>query len=109
MRRAGGSVRRLSLMDTNDPYAALAGSEPAETPEAPKSKEEGETALLSKSFFGGKQPKPGEQYYVEVVRLYEDEVEVKYPKEVKEKPTAEADQAMDTMMSEGGDNPGKEY
>jgi hypothetical protein len=101
-------------MNGSDPYADLAGSDTgdtSQTAETPKGKEEGETALLSKSFFGGNQPKPGEQYYVEVVRLYEDEVEVKYPKQVKEekeKPTAEADAALDAM-GEGEGNPGPGY
>jgi hypothetical protein len=92
----------------NDPYAALGSDEPTEKPKE-KSKDDGETALLSKSFFAGQEVKPGEQYYVEVVRSYEDEVEVKYPKQVKEdkeKPTAEADTALDEMASEGGGNPG---
>jgi hypothetical protein len=104
-------------MNGSDPYSALADSDSgdtSETPQAPKGNEDGETALLSKSFFGGHQPKPGEQYYVEVVRSYEDEVEVKYPKQVKEekeKPTAEADTALDAMgyETETDDNPGKEY
>lgn len=40
--------------------------------------EYGETALLPKSFFGGKQPKPGEEWIVEIVHDHGDEVEVKY-------------------------------
>lgn len=37
-----------------------------------------ETATLPKSFFGDKEKKPGDRCEVEVVRLYDDEVEVKY-------------------------------
>ena len=61
-------------------------SSPSETPDPDKpekKEEEGETALLPKSFFEGQTLKPGEQYYVEIVRSYEDEVEVRYPHKVK--------------------------
>jgi len=74
--------------------------------------EDGETALLPKSFFEGQELKPGEQYYVEIVRQYEDEVEVKYPHKVKdEEPEEESGhsklEAMGTEM--GGSNPGTGY
>lgn len=61
--------------------------------------EEGETALLPKSFFEGQELKPGEQYYVEIVRSYEDEVEVKYPHKVKEE-GSEANDKIDAMGTE---------
>jgi hypothetical protein len=68
---------------------------------------DGETALLPKSFFEGKDTKPGDQFYVEVVRNYENEVEVRYGKEeMKEKPTAEADEALEGMAKENPGNPG---
>jgi len=98
----------------NDPYAGL--EEPSDEPmpkeDKPGDDEEGETVLIPKSFFGDQELKSGQQYYVEVVREYEDEVEVKYPKQVKEekeKPTAKADMAMDAMMGENPGNPGNPY
>lgn len=80
-------------------------SETPDTPDKPKDdSEEGETALLPKSFFEGKDLKPGEQYYVEIVRSYEDEVEVKYPHKVKdEEPAADdANSKLSAMGSEMG-------
>ncbi len=76
-------------------------AEPSHTGEAEEreEKEEGETALLPKSFFEGQTLKPGEQYYVEIVRSYEDEVLVRYPHKVK----GEEGEAMGTEM---GSNPG---
>jgi hypothetical protein len=56
---------------------------PDDAPEKEHKEDEGATALLPKSFFEGKDIKPGEQYYVEIVRSYEDEVEVKYPHQIK--------------------------
>jgi hypothetical protein len=90
-----------------DHYSGM--EDDSEAPESKSEKEKGgETALLPKSFFEGKELKPGEQYYVEVVREYEDEVEVKYPHEVKEdkKPTAEADSELEGMATENPGNPG---
>jgi hypothetical protein len=80
---------------------------PSETPETPEKemddKEEGETALLPKSFFEGQELKAGEQYYVEVVREYEGEVEVRYPHKVKEAgKNDEADGKLDAMGTEMG-------
>lgn len=42
--------------------------------------EVGETSLLPKSFFAGKDPSPGDQCMVEVMRVHGDECEVKYVK-----------------------------
>jgi len=69
---------------------------------------DGETALLPKSFFEGQELKPGQQYYVEIVRAYEDEVEVKYPHEVKEEKEEEpsANDKIAAMGTEMGGNPG---
>lgn len=77
------------------------------SPEKPKEDDAGNTALLPKDFFEGQELKPGQQYYVEVVRMYENEVEVKYPHEVKEeKPTKEADDAIEAMATDNPGNPG---
>lgn len=84
---------------------------PSNTPETPEKEgkeDEGETALLPKSFFEGQELKPGQQYYVEIVRSYEDEVEVKYPHKVKEEGDGEesANSKLEAMGSEVGGNPG---
>lgn len=70
-------------MDEDEMEAAP--SKAPDSPEKPMEKkdEDGATALLPKSFFEGQELKPGEQYYVEIVRSYEDEVEVRYPHKVK--------------------------
>lgn len=49
----------------------------AEPPEDQGEKAEGETALLPKSILGGGECEPGERINLEVVHVYEDEVEVK--------------------------------
>jgi hypothetical protein len=51
----------------------------AESPEDqdPEGQPEGETALLPKSLLGGGDCQPGEKINLEVVHVYEDEVEVK--------------------------------
>lgn len=82
-----------------------AEAEPSETgdemPEKKEGKDEGgETALLPKSFFEGQSLKPGEQYYVEIVREYEDEVEVRYPHKVKDEESPES--KIEAMGTEPG-------
>lgn len=80
---------------------------PSKTPEMPKKEtdkeKDGETALLPKSFFEGQELKPGEQYYVEIVRSYEDEVEVRYPHKVKEEGEPDTDDANSKIESMGRD------
>lgn len=90
-----------------DDDAEPMSNEPGEPPHK-ESEEEGETALLPKSFFEGQELKPGQQYYVEIVRAYEDEVEVRYPHEVKEEGEGEsedkesANSKLDAMGTEMG-------
>jgi hypothetical protein len=66
-------------------------SDESEKPAAPeehesKEQESGEeTALLPKSFFAGKDIEPGSKCEVEVVHVYQDEVEVRYVKHDKKK------------------------
>lgn len=95
--------------DTNEYYG---GESSDDAPEMPDEKEEskdmeGETALLPKSFFVGQDLKPGDEFYVEVVREHEGEVEVKYgkgPDKGKEKSAmGESMDAMDGMASETSD------
>lgn len=53
-----------------------------ESSEPQESEDTGEaTALLPKSILAGKEFKPGDEVVLEIVHLYEDEVEVKYAKE----------------------------
>ena len=51
--------------------------EPA-TPEEHPDEGEGQTGLLPKSFFMGKDKKPGDKCEVEVTHVYDDQIEVKY-------------------------------
>lgn len=81
---------------------------PSETPESsdmPKDKkdEDGETALIPRSLFGGHDPKPGEEYVFEVVRAYEgDEIEIKYaPKKTGESDSDREESANDKLNSMG--------
>ncbi len=67
-----------------------------------------ETALLPKSILAGKDFKPGDELVLEVVHLYDDEVEVKYAsaepeKEEEAKPSnmMSAAEEIDGMMSKG--------
>ncbi|MDB6108313.1 MAG: hypothetical protein JWR69_63 [Pedosphaera sp.] len=59
-----------------DPGAGGGAAEPPED-QNPGEKAEGETALLPKSLLGGGDCQPGEKISLEVVHVYEDEVEVK--------------------------------
>jgi len=56
--------------------------------------EYGETALLPKSFFQGKEVKPGEEWIIQIVHDHGDEVEVKYA-------TGKGDKGSEDEMSEG--------
>jgi hypothetical protein len=96
-------------MDPN--YPGMDEAEPSEAPsdgdsdmKGKDADKDGETALLPKSFFEGQSLKPGDQFYVEVVRSYEDEIEVKYGK----KESMSEEKSPDDKLSEmGSDNPGK--
>jgi len=62
--------------------------------------ESGETALIPKALLAGKEFKPGEEMVVEIVHVYEDEVEIKYASEKKredKKPSSQMDQADGAM------------
>lgn len=54
--------------------------EPVDNPKEESTEDESgdETALLPKSFFGGKPIEPGTKCQIEIVHGYDDEVEVKY-------------------------------
>jgi hypothetical protein len=74
------------------------------TEESPHDEEEEGTEYppftVPKSAFGGKDPKPGEQYYFDVDSVHEDEVVLKYAKDVKEEKGEEA--APEAPAPEGG-------
>lgn len=92
-------------MDEDEADPSMTGSGEGATKKDEDS--EGSTALLPKSFFEGQELKPGQQFYVEIVRSYEDEVEVKYPHQVKEEGQHdEANEKLDAMGAEMGTNPG---
>lgn len=80
------------MPDTYYPETEEASPAPAAESET-RSKDESEqaeeqTALLPKSIFpGGEAPEPGDVCEFEVVRSYENEVEVKYKKEEGEEET----------------------
>lgn len=62
-----------------------AGTEPA-----------GETALIPKSLLMGKECKPGDKITLEVTHVYEDEVEVAYPKKEPKEPMEEANDDLES-------------
>lgn len=70
---------------------------------------EGKTALLPKSFFAGRDMKPGQHCDIEIVRVHPEEVEVKYVEmsdEKEEKGEGEGEAPPQAppgpMMGEGG-------
>ncbi len=95
------------MPDQEDYYGGMSDSMQGESsddaPEKEGDMEESETALLPKSFFEGKSLKPGDQFYVEVVREHEGEIEVKYPHDVKESSMKGSMDSMDEMASETSD------
>jgi hypothetical protein len=90
----------MATQDANYPGAEDDSSdqEQSDTTE----KDESQTALLPKSFFGSKDLKPGHKCTVEIVRLFEDEAEVKYLPESKEESgeKSNADAALESMATE---------
>lgn len=78
-----------------DLYSDQGSSEPYQA-EAEPSDESGKTALLPKSFFGGKDLRPGTACAVRVERVLEDQIEVSYAHSG-ERPM-ERDEEMESMM-----------
>lgn len=85
------------------PHDDLYDDEPDSNPMPSKEKSaetESENALLPKSFFQGKDLEPGKHCKVEVVRVFDDEVEVRYirhdekKKEMTDREPAEEDEMM---------------
>ena len=62
--------------DNYDDSPAPAASDGGDMPEESKTDKDGQTSILPKSFFGGKDIKPGDKCDVEVVRVHENDVEV---------------------------------
>lgn len=69
---------------------------PHESDSGEESETEESTALLPKTILGGKEFKPGEEVVLEIVHVYEDEVEVKY---ASEKPEGETEPEGEEDMS----------
>lgn len=67
-------------------------------------KDEG-TALLSKSVTGGKDFRPGDEIVLEVVRILEDEIEVKYASEKGGKDKEEESEPSMSAASESNNSP----
>lgn len=69
-----------------DEEAAPSGAQTPAAPDDAEDKQEdegGETAMIPKSLLRGKKFKPGEEVVLEIVHMYEDEVEVRYGQEKK--------------------------
>lgn len=64
----------------SDPYFADAegAAEPAESAVEESSESDASTGLLPTSFFQGKDLQPGSRCEVEIARVHDDQVEVKY-------------------------------
>lgn len=60
------------------------------------------TGLLAKDFFQGKDPKPGDKCEVEVVKVYDDQVEVRYSR--KSDDDEEASVVEEELESPSGDS-----
>src|SRR5258705_2354652 len=98
------------MMDDEAEPSTTDGERDGAEKEHPKDEESHETALLPKSFFEGQEIKPGQQYYVEIVREYEDEVEVKYTHKEKDETEESADSKLEAMGTQvGSSNPGPGY
>lgn len=74
-------------------------------PDMPEKDNSDSTALLPKSFFQGKAPEVGHECKVEVVHVYEDEVEVKYLPEGKDE---EKSEPAPEMAAETGNESGSQ-
>lgn len=81
--------------DTGEDLYSDQSSEPYQA-ESETSEEGGQTALVPKSFFGGKDLKPGATCAIRVDRVLEDQVEVSYAHSG-QKPM-ERDEEMERMM-----------
>lgn len=97
------------MMDEDEASPSMEG-EHDESMRHKDKNEEGETALIPRSLFGGHDPKTGEEYVFEVVRAYEgDEIEIKYAPKKKGEEGNEEDSAhskLDAMGTEMSSNEG---
>ena len=85
-------------MDEAYPTDPDAEVESTETPTTDSPETEGEeTTLVPKSFFAGADKKPGDRCEVEVVRSFEDEVQIRYVKHDESPEDEEPSDHMDAM------------
>jgi hypothetical protein len=88
-------------MDANsgEEYYSNASPQPAAAPDESEDSESQSTALLPKSFFGGKELKPGAQCRIRIKQVMEDQVAVAYGgHEGSASPMMERDEEMEQMM-----------
>lgn len=70
-----------------------------------EAKQDTETTLIPKTLLMGKTVRPGDKIILEVSHIYEDEVEVFYPKE-KKTPMEESNDELDSMAEPAMGTPG---
>ena len=76
-------MRRSAFSNAQKFPFMMIGPESEESMQPPQEREEAdmsEMGLLPLSFFSGKEPQPGEICSVEVVKVYDDQVAVRYVK-----------------------------
>ena len=100
----GGNPGPSSEGDSNysdEPEMDKSGDQPEEKEEG----QEYEPFTVPKSAFGGKDPKPGEQYYFDVKSIHEGEVLMEYaPDEKKDEGGEEMEPGEGKPMMGGGDS-----
>jgi len=64
-----------------------------ERPPTPEEKDGADTTLVSLSVFGESEPEPGQKCTFEVVRLYDDQAELKYLGNEEEEPSEPTEEA----------------
>lgn len=83
-------VYKKDRPDSDDGYGEDSGMD-SKDGMAKKDSDDAASALIPKSVIGDHKLKPGDQVILEVVHIYEDEVEVKYGKDKKEKKDDDSD------------------
>lgn len=76
-------------------------AEPGDSPQEESSENDSATGLLPTSFFQGKDLKPGSRCEVEIARVHDDQVEVKYVSHSQDEEMAEPAPTPNGSESEG--------
>lgn len=74
----------------SDGGEAPASSKAGETPQTGAGADDQPTGVLPKSILAGKKFKPGDEVVLEIVRIHDDEIEVKYASEKGKEEESEA-------------------